>query len=284
MGVTPLEARIALEVVAAVGGEVGLVLLDGVALVVPDGAAVADPARVVLGVGLGLHLAQDLLAVARGVRVALLPDGGATVVDAVVGVAVDGGGGGAALGVVPGGEIVFEVGGGVGEGVAVGAAALAHLGHLDDHAELVEGDGDAVAVGVGGLVGAEDAVVVVEGGDEVEGGGGVGGVGLGGEQIVGVEDDLGAVAEGLGDLGDEVEVVGVVGGDAGDGPVVGTDRDVAGVGAEDGAGDGAAVDAGDEAPGEGEREGVVEQGLGLDGAEGESGGEIVLDVDGLRLV
>jgi hypothetical protein len=48
-------------------GEERLVLADGLALVVEDGPAVADPARRAVQSGLGLHLALDLPAESVGV-------------------------------------------------------------------------------------------------------------------------------------------------------------------------------------------------------------------------
>ncbi|EYF00194.1 Hypothetical protein CAP_1088 [Chondromyces apiculatus DSM 436] len=221
-GHAPVHERLVVLVLGR-AAEVGLVLLDGVALVVDDGAAGADPALerdghlqdaavehgVAVGVedrgeaGLGLDLAHQLAAGAVGVGVALLP-AGVRVAVGLAGAGVDDAG---LAGVQVAEEVDLQGGGGVVEGVAVLAPRLAHHRGGDHHAQRVEAHGGAVAVGIGDLHGGHHPVVV---GDDhlvaervlgardqqvvrvvVDGGGGAPGVEeRGGEEEVRVVEEL----------------------------------------------------------------------------------------------
>ncbi|EYF01266.1 hypothetical protein CAP_8519 [Chondromyces apiculatus DSM 436] len=177
-GDAPVHERLVVLVLGG-GAEVGLVLLDGVALVVDDGAAGADPAGVrgrgghlrgaisadhgmAVGVedggeaGLGLDLAHQLAAGAVGVGVALLP-AGARVAVGLAGAGVDDA---RLAGVHVAEEVDLQGGGGVVQGIAVLVPHLAHHGGGDHHAQRVEAHGAAVAVGIGDLHGRHHPVVV----------------------------------------------------------------------------------------------------------------------------
>ncbi|MEZ4447244.1 MAG: hypothetical protein R3B72_49650, partial [Polyangiaceae bacterium] len=212
------------------GREVGLVLLDGQALVVEDGAAGADPAgrggrelhdalAVLHGVAraverdgeavLGEHLGEQLMAGAVGVGEAhdparacvgmgLAPLGADARGEAVLGVAV---------------ELVAE--GGRRRGEAVPFPALAGDGGGDDAAEGIESGERGVAVGIGDGRGGEDAVVERGGGGVAEGIGH-----LGDEQRGIVVDDGERLAVHVGEARGLVEGGGVVGRQPRPGPAV----------------------------------------------------------------